>query len=1139
MGSIKFLLVGLLLGLSLKGLTQINTIKFEHYTSSEGLSQSTVKCIQQDRLGFMWFGTVNGLNKFDGLNFTPYYHNPQDSTSLTANSITTLYEDSKGNLWVGTMDGLNLFIREKNHFQRFVHRADNLNSLAHNYIHDILEDVEGNLWIATRGGLCLYDIEANRFQNFRYDENNPTGIISNNVRCLYEDRDNNLWVGFFGLDGLQHFDKNTQQFTSVLFDKEEAKKSLLNVSIWDIFEDSKGHFWLGTNEYGLILFDRNSLDYTVYKKENFSKGGINNNTVWDIEEDNAGNLLLATEGGGLNVLNLNNFDKNTSQFAYYQIEPLNAYSINSNFLLSLYKDKAGLIWIGTNDNGTNKIDKGIQKFTHYQSNRIAGNNLTNKNVKSILQDHIGNIWVGTANGLNRIDPKREHIQYFYHSNAFGKLSANHITAIYQDKNQDIWIGTTEGLNLLPVHKIAQPVFTVFKRGQRKRALSNDQIYCMLEDKVGNFWIGTENGLNRMNRKKQLFEAYYHPKKEGSNVIRCMLEDNAQNLWLGTERGLVRFDYQEKTFDSFHHEVDNSKSLSNNVVHCLFEDPSHVLWVGTSGGLNKMRWFEGQYEFEVFNVITGLPDNTIYAIRGDEKGNLWLSTNNGLTRFNPITQEVKNFTYLDGLQENEFNSNASFKNREGELFFGGVDGLNIFLPEQLAQNERLPKVVLTDFKLNYKSVQNRPNSQLEQHISVADKVTLFPSDNNLSFEFAALNFTQSSKNSYAFKLEGVESTWNYVGKQNFAFYNNLEPGNYTFRVKAANNDGLWNEEGTSIEVIVEPTFYQTWYFKISLVLLLGGLTYLAAVSRVNQLKRRQVRLEEMVKERTEQVENKNRELESTVKTLKDTQAQLVISEKMASLGQLTAGIAHEINNPINFISSNVQALKMDFADVQNILKKVKELEKSNETSKITQELIKLCKQLDFSYLENEISELLAGIERGTERTVNIVSSLRTFSRNSNETFAKADIHEGLDSTLTILHSQFNGHIEVSKNYGNLPPIRCQISRLNQVFLNIINNSIQSIQAKANGSPYQGKIWISTKKYKKYILINIKDNGVGMNEKTRKRIFEPFYTTKDVGDGTGLGLSISYGIIEQHKGKIEVRSQEGKGAEFLIILPIGSE
>ncbi len=412
MSLIQYLLTGLFFGFPLWVSAQINTIKFEHYTSNEGLSQSTVKCIQQDHLGFMWFGTVNGLNKFDGLNFTSYYHNPQDSTSLTASSITTLYEDRRGNLWVGTMNGLNLFAREKNHFRRFIHREDNLNSLAHNYIHDLLEDAAGNLWIATRGGLCLYNIEANRFRNFCFDETNHTGIISNNVRCLYEDRNNNLWVGFFGLDGLQFFDKNTEQFTSVLFDKEEPGRPLLNLSIWDIFEDSKGHFWLGTNENGLILFDRDSLDYTVFKKEDQQRGGINSNTIWDMEEDNEGNLLLATEGGGLNLLNLENFDVAAPQFASYQIEPLNAYSINSNFLLSLYKDRGGLIWLGSNDNGVNKIDKGIQKFTHYQSNRIAGNNLTNKNVKSILQDHIGNVWVGTINGLNRIDPKECTLNIF-------------------------------------------------------------------------------------------------------------------------------------------------------------------------------------------------------------------------------------------------------------------------------------------------------------------------------------------------------------------------------------------------------------------------------------------------------------------------------------------------------------------------------------------------------------------------------------------------------------------------------------------------------------------------------------------------------------------------------------------------------
>jgi len=400
--------------------------------------------------------------------------------------------------------------------------------------------------------------------------------------------------------------------------------------------------------------------------------------------------------------------------------------------------------------------------------------------------------------------------------------------------------------------------------------------------------------------------------------------------------------------------------------------------------------------------------------------------------------------------------------------------------------------------------------------------------------------------YAYKLENKDDTWKYPNNQNIAFYDNVPPGNYVFRVKAANNDGIWNEKGTSIKVIIQPTFVQTWYFKASLILGGIGLGYLIYLNRVRSLRQRSETLEKMVKERTEQLENKSEQLESknlelasTVKTLKETQQQLVVSEKMASLGQLTAGIAHEINNPINFISSNVQALKMDFQDMQNVLKKVKELEKTTNPKHLTNELIRLGQQLDYDLLEEEISELLAGIERGTERTVNIVSSLRIFSRNSTDNFAKADIHEGLDSTITILNSQFNGHITIEKAYGNLPPIKCQISRLNQVFLNIINNSIQAINAKSNGVLHPGIIKISTKKMGNQVQISIKDNGNGMNEETLKRLFEPFYTTKDVGEGTGLGLSISYGIIEQHNGKIDVSSTLGKGTEFLIYLPINGK
>ncbi len=1150
---LKPIVIVLFFGLSPSIFAQINTIKFEHYTADEGLSQSTVKCIRQDELGFMWFGTTNGLNQFDGLQFTPFHFDPKDVNSLTSSNITTLFEDSKGNLWVGTPEGLNLFNRTANNFQRFIYLEDNLNSLPDNYIHDILEDSAGNLWIATKGGLCKYDSQTNRFERFRKEDTPSKGMSSNNVRCLYEDSNNDLWIGYFGLDGLQKYDVTQQTFTTLLYNQEEGDSSALNVTIWDIFEDNQGNFWLGTDEYGLILLDRHTGAYQIFRESDQNKIGINASTITDIDEDNEGNLLLATEGGGLNVLNLENFNGITPQFAAYQVEPLNVYSINDNFLKSIYKDKAGLIWIGTKDSGVNKIDKGIQKFTHYQSNQIAENTLTNKDVWSIMQDHVGSVWVGTSNGLNRIDEERVNIDYFFNTpDDLTTITGNHIYSIYQDKNLDIWIGTDEGLNHLPFAKILDPSFVQYRRKEEiSNTLSSNFISAMVEDNEGNFWIGTNHGLNLMNRQEGTFEQYFNPKNGQYDNIRCLLLDKKERLWIGTEKGLVRFNPKRKKFTNYFSQEGKPNNLSSNMIHCLFEDAKGNLWIGTPEGLNKMTEEAGKFSFESFTRNNNLPDNTIYAIRGDRKGNLWLSTNTGLTRFDPRKGDIKNFTNKDGLQDGEFNPNASYKNYKGELFFGGSDGLNMFLPKELPINQQEPQVVLTDFMIDYKPIPMMQGGQLEKHISIADKVTLFPEDGNksFSFRFAALNYTQSNKNTYAYKLENKDDTWKYPN-QNIAFYDNVPPGNYVFRVKAANNDDVWNDTGTSIKVIIKPTFVQTWYFKAILLLGTIGLGYLIYLNRIRSLRQRSETLEKMVKERTEQlekkthqleqqqkqVEHKNLELASTVKTLKETQQQLVVSEKMASLGQLTAGIAHEINNPINFISSNVQALKMDFQDMQNVLKKVKELEKTTDPVKLTNELVHLGQQLDFDLLEEEISELLAGIERGTERTVNIVSSLRTFSRNSTENFSKADIHEGLDSTITILNSQFNGHITIKKAYGNLPLIKCQISRLNQVFLNIINNSIQAINAKSNGVVHPGIIKITTEKIGNQVQIRIKDNGNGMTKETQKRLFEPFFTTKDVGEGTGLGLSISYGIIEQHHGKIDVLSSIGKGTEFLIYLPV---
>ena len=1128
----KALLYSILLSLPLLVSAQINTIKFESYSSNEGLSQIRVKCIHQDTLGFLWFGTINGLNKYDGMKFIQYHHEPQDSSSLSSSNITKIYEDSKGNLWVGTDQGLNLFDRAENRFQRYNFQKEGTNSALQNYIQDILEDSNNNLWVATKKGLVLFDYKRVRSESYYVDEAYRKGnIAGNNVRCLYEDNKGKLWVGFLGLDGLQYFDTATKKFVSVLY-REEEPEQLLNVSISDIFEDSQNNFWLATKKRGLMLFDRDSRNYQIYKVDKTLPENTDQPPIWDLEEDTNGNLLLATEGKGLNITKINS---RPPKFTSYKVEYLNSYSISDNSLLSLYKDKSGLIWIGTFE-GINKIDAGIQKFTHYQSRRVAGNNLSNQIVSSIIEDHKGNAWVGTFKGLNKIDKKREKIDYFYHDYYIEKsISSDHIQCLLQDHNQKIWVGTSNGLDIIEYEE-DMPKIKRFSQQKKSLSLSHPSIWCLLEDDKNQLWVGTEKGLNLISRRRDKVRYFFHDpadkKSISQDLIRCMLQDQKRQLWIGTEDGLNRYNSRTQKFDRFL----NTASGNKEIIHCLYEDTQGTIWVGTPGGLNKVVQNGNRVTFEAFNVKNGFADNTIHAIQEDKAGNLWLSTNKGMTRFNPRKQDdkVKNFSYQDGLQKSQFTSNASFKNKKGELFYGGKDGLNIFHPETLGINKRPPKVVLTDFKLQNKSVAIIPDSKLEKHISVADKVVLSSQDKYFAFEFAALNYTQSEKNSYAFKLDPAEETWR-VGSHTFKEYNNVEPGNYTFLVKAANNDGYWSEP-TAIDVIIEPTLVQTWYFKTGAFLALLGLSYLLFRTRVRQLQRDQQQLEATVQERTNEIQNQKEELERALGALKETQAQLLTSEKMASLGQLTAGIAHEINNPINFISSNVQALKLDFEDVQDVLRKVKALDNHQDLKKGIKELMQIGKKMDVQLLQKEIEELLGGIERGTTRTVSIVSSLRTFSRNSNESFMPADIHEALDSTLTILNSQLNGHIKVFKNYGAITPVTCQIGRLNQVFLNIINNAIHAIDAHPEGVKFPGEIHISTSLVQNQVQIDIQDNGVGMDTDTQNRIFEPFYTTKDVGDGTGLGLSISYGIIEQHRGGVTVESEKGKGTVFHITLPV---
>ncbi len=1087
-----------------------------------GLSQATVRAILQDTMGFMWFGTADGLNRYDGKSFTVHRHQPEAPESLSSNDVQILYEDIRGNLWVGTNYGLNRFDRVHNDFKNYLHQKGEAGSLSDNFVGEIISDADGQMWVGVGDGtLSLYQADEDNFRHYAHPDHRSK------INELHLANDNTIWIAFED-QSFFNFNPATGEFKEVIGRTDQE--------IISIYQDATDRLWLGLDNGGLLVYHPDNGQSQFFQHDSQNIHSISSNVIWDIVEDKSGRLLLSTDQG-INFIYPEELKGEDSVFRSYQNDPFNDYSLSSNFVIDLFVADNGIVWIGTNDAGVSKLDPIFQLFTHYAVRNSQADLLSHNAVWSICETEEGTIWVGTSNGLNRIDRENSEVeQYFHHPDKANSVAHDRIWAIVQDTRNTFWLGTSGGMNKMTIRPDGSPSFQNWQHDPNDpTTISANSVRFILKDHLENIWVGTNLGFNLFNPVTGQFKRYQadssKPGSISSNYVRSIYQGRDKRLWICTIDGLNQYLYDRDEFIYYRHDPSDSTSLSNDIIRCVYQDRKGRLWVGTSSGLNRGILDEstGLLYFEHFSERDGLPNDIIYGILEDQAGNLWISTNRGISCFDPEKRSFRNYDFDNGLQGDEFNQNAQFQNAKGEFFFGGINGFNIFKPEEILLSGQ-HNLVFEDFQINYRPVSIRDQKHLNQHISLASSVTLHPSDRLFLFKFGTLNYHRILKYTYRFRLENFDLDWNEVGQQDVATYTNIPHGKYTLRVQARLGDQAWEEREKSMSVIVKPAFWQTWWFRILVLMAILGIVWTIYQNSVGNLKRNKRLLEATVKERTEDIQYQKDQLEKTIQELKATQAQLVQSEKMASLGQLTAGIAHEINNPVNFIASNVEALKLDFADLQTLLNRIDELPNCDNPQRCLEEINHLSNALDVTLLKTEIADLIGGVERGAQRTKDIVSGLRTFSRDNKDKFELANIHEGLDSTLIILGNKLKDRIRIKKEYGEIPEVYCQISKLNQVFLNIINNAIQAINED------EGLITISTKAIDQHVQVSISDTGPGMDEMTKKRIFEPFYTTKEVGKGTGLGLSISYGIVEHHRGKIQVESQAGKGATFILILPI---
>jgi len=1063
-------------------------VQFTHLSLKDGLSQATVFCMLQDSRGFMWFGTEDGLNQYDGYKFTVYRHNPKDINSLSNNWINALYEDKQGILWIGTEGGgLNRLDYETQTFKRYLHQPDNPHSLSHDTVLSIYEDSQAIMWIGTdEGGLNQFDRQSGQFIRYQHDPKNPHSLSHNKVWRIYEDSQATLWVGTY--QGLNRFDRQTQQFRHYVHEPNNPY-SLSHNTVLSLYEDRQGVLWIGTEGGGLNRFDRQQGRFKHYQHDPQDETSLSQNVVWAIYQDRGGELWIGTHGG------LNRFNRQQQTFTRYLPDATNPYSLSHNAVWSIYEDNTEVLWISTLG-GLNRFDRKGKKFKHYHRDpQQPQNSLSNNNVRAIYQDSRGILWIGTyGGGLNRFNRQTgQVIHYLNDPDDPTSLSHNNVRVIFEDSQKLLWVGTYGGgLNRFDVN--TGQFYHYYQQSDNPKTLSDNNIKTIYEDTQGNLWIGTfAGGLNRFHPAEERFSRYLHdpddPYSISSNDVQVIYEDSHGSLWIGTHDGLNRFDRSRELFFRYFHEPQSRKTLSNNSILSIYETEAGILWLGSYSGLNRLDTLTETFSY--YTEADGLANEVIYGILEDDQGFLWLSTNKGLSKFNPKTETFRNYDMSDGLQSDEFNLGAYFKNINGELFFGGINGFNVFNPGQVKDNPYIPPVFITDFQIFNQSVAVGPQSILKRHINVTQDITLSYQHSVFSFEFAALDYTHPERNQYAYQLVGFDKTWNDVDSQRrFVTYTNLDPGHYHFKVKGSNNDGVWNEQGTKVHLLITPPWWETWWaYSLYVIAVLAIIWEYLRRQRQKLVESERINLflEEKVIERTQELNEKNTALIQ------------LNQEKNEFLGIA----AHDLKNPLS-------AIKGLSEEIQEYVNEMPQ-EELVELAKMIQTSAEKMFQLITNLLD--VNAIEAGKMNLNLRTLDMLPIVHTLVDNYR-------------SRAQVKNIQIQLHYSAPAYW-----VIADDNTLQQILDNLISNAIKY-------SWPNKQVTVHLQQEQAQIHCAVADQGPGLSVDDQKKLFGKFnrLTPRPTAGehSTGLGLFIVKKLIEAMHGQVRCQSELGQGSTFIVTL-----
>lgn len=1144
----------MLSGISYPLVSQQSTTRFQHLTMEDGLAQNMVDCILKDSQGFMWFGTWNGLCRYDGYKIELFNNESGNIHSLKNNFIYALREDHVGNIWIGTKEGLYVYLYDRGEF-KFVDLLVENSEPLEGTVNVISKIKDNSFWIGTENGAMHLRIkdDLGKLEKLRYY---PLGKASNTlsgklVKAIAE-TNNGLWIGTD--EGINILDAKNNDFKKLAY-SENNNNSLSFNMVHCIYQDRQSRIWVGT-ENGLNRYNAGTDNFTRYFHQPDQPSTLPHNTVTDIVEDQNGRIFIATLGG------LGEY-KGDNNFRYFKSELKNEHSLNSDFINCLLPDNEGNLWIGTERGGVNIYNSHQNVLEYFEYDKGSKNSLSHNTINSIFEDN-KYIWIGTAGGgLNSYDKTLKIFKHFlFDVNDSSTISSDFITAIHRDIKGRLWVATWgSGLNLLIENPDDGPQYFINNRSNPDLLnLSNNFISTIVEDTFGNLWVGTNGGLFKSDPQTNQFKRI----SPEVNAVGCLVFDEDFNLWAGSPTGLFHLQVDSLGKENPHitkhyrHNPQDSTSLSGNYITSIIKDSEGTMWFGTYGqGINKLTFPKGKAHFKSYSTIDGIANNIVYGIIEDNDKKIWLSTDNGLTRLEPKTGKTRSFYKADGLLNNQYYWSAYYKNTSGKLYFGGMNGLNTFYPSWINNKAVDRKAVITDLKLfNEQVVPGATYNNIEilnTNISKAKELNMSYKSKVISFEFSSLDYNEPELIKYAYFLKGFDEKWTYVNSsRRFANYTNLKPGEYTFMVKASGVDGDFSSHPTTIDLYITPPFWETLWFRIAAAIFVFGLLFAYNRYRVYNFKVQKMVLERQVNERTEKINHQNHELVLRAKQLKESnlqleKKQLLIKGQNDKLELQNEHILHQRNKLIELNKKVKLVSKLKLSFFTNVSHEFR-----TPLTLIIGPLENLLKDqnLDFG-----TRQTLGLINRNAQRLLYLINQIMDFRRIEKGRMELKVGRGNIKEFCQNIFSAFQPLAEINKirfDYVEdelIPVVWFDHHKIENIIYNLLSNAFKytsemgsikvEVKAITQKESKLGKGHLEPDITRSVISIKISDSGIGISKEKLPLVFKRFYRIDSAAvfqiNGSGIGLTLAEELIKTHHGNIFVESTPGEGSIFEIQFP----